>query len=121
MTEYLDFWLHYADFSGKTNRRGFWLAMVFNALLPFLILIAVSIILVLAFHTDVEKAVQIVDLLRGLYGLAILIPLLSITVRRLRDAGYSAKSFFWLLVPVFGGIAFIARLCTASAQQTDPE
>jgi uncharacterized membrane protein YhaH (DUF805 family) len=48
------------------------------------------------------------------FGIGSLLPSLAITVRRLHDAGYNAKTFWWLIVPVFGLIAFLARLFAKS-------
>ena len=28
MSEFMDFWRHYADFKGKTSIRGFWVAFL---------------------------------------------------------------------------------------------
>ena len=48
--------------------------------------------------------------LAGLWSLAVLLPSLAVTVRRLRDAGYQWGHIFWLLLPVAGVIVLIV-LC----------
>lgn len=39
------------------------------------------------------------------------------TRRRLRDGGYTAKAYLWLLLPGIGTIVFIARLCAKSVPE----
>ena len=114
MTAYLDFWRHYADFKGKTTRQGFWLAIVLWDIIAFVLLMTLSITAMFALKLGPEQAESLARGISSLYGWASIVPLLAITVRRLRDAGYSAKSFLWLLVPVIGQIAFFARLCSKS-------
>ena len=48
--------------------------------------------------------------LAGLWSLAVLLPSLAVTVRRLRDAGYQWGHIFWVLLPVAGMIVLIV-LC----------
>jgi uncharacterized membrane protein YhaH (DUF805 family) len=47
---------------------------------------------------------------------ALLLPSLAVTVRRLRDSGYGWGHLFWLLVPIAGIFVLIAFL----AQPTKP-
>ena len=112
MREYLEFWRHYADFKGKTTRRGFWAAIVTWGAVAFVLLMILSIIAMFALNLTPEEAVSVGRTVLVIYGGTSIVPLLAITLRRLRDAGYSAKSVLWLLVPVIGQIAFFARLCS---------
>ena len=112
--EYLDFWRRYTDFKGKTTRRGFWAAIVTWAVTDFVLLMTLSIVAMFALKLTSEEAVRFGRTASFVYGAASILPLLAITVRRLRDAGYGPKSFLWLLLPVIGQIAFFARLCTNS-------
>ena len=114
MPEFLDFWKHYADFKGRTTIRGFWIALLFWYLLAAIVLVCLLIFSIAALHYEPERAIEFSRfcLLCG-YGHTV-IPLLSLTVRRLRDAGYSAKNLFWLLIPGIGAIVFLVRLCSES-------
>lgn len=114
MMEYLDFWRHYADFKGKTTRRGFWTAIVLWGMIAFVLLMTLSITAMFALKLGPEQAQSLARGISCVYGWASIVPLLAITVRRLRDAGYSPRSFLWLLIPVIGQIAFFARLCSRS-------
>jgi uncharacterized membrane protein YhaH (DUF805 family) len=48
------------------------------------------------------------------WSIAVLLPSLAVTVRRLRDAGRSWTQLFWLLLPIAGLIILIVRLCEPS-------
>lgn len=114
MSEYLAFWRHYADFKGKTTRRSFWLAFLIWYVIAAVLVIAAGVIGLFALHMSPEKATDFSKIILWAYSAVSFVPLLAACVRRHTDAGYSAKSFCWLLVPCIGGIAFIARLCAKS-------
>ena len=95
MKEYLDMWKNYANFSGRTSVRGYWMAFLFN----FIASLIASFIPVVSF----------------IYPLAVLIPGLAIAVRRLRDTGKRWTWLFISLVPLAGAIILIIMLCKPSA------
>ena len=102
MKEYLNMWKNYANFSGRTSVRGYWMAFLFNMIASFALSLIASILPVLA-------------ILGSLYTLAALIPGIAITIRRLRDAGKNWAWIFIGLVPLVGVIILIVLLCKASA------
>lgn len=118
MLAYIDFWRHYADFSGKTSRRNFWMALFIHIMLSFCLDVLACIVLILL-GFNVEEAARWVKILVGLYGLVWIVPFAAMMARRLRDAGYSCKSFFWLLIPGIGGIAVLVRLAGRSRPASD--
>ena len=65
---YVDFWKNFVNFSGKTGLKDYWLT--------FLVNIVISAILG-----------KINPNIAYIFSLAILIPFLAISARRLRDAG----------------------------------
>lgn len=84
---------HYFDFEGVTGRRAFWMFVLFNFGISFVLQIVLGII-----HLSP---------IAGLYTLAVLLPSLGIAVRRMHDIG---KSGWWVLVslvPVLGWIYVI--------------
>lgn len=101
MQEYLDMWRNFANFSGRTSVRGYWMAFLFNFLAGVVLSILIGIIPEAAF-------------LSSLYSLAAIIPGLALTVRRLRDAGKSWAWLFITLVPLVGSIVLIVMLCKPS-------
>jgi uncharacterized membrane protein YhaH (DUF805 family) len=100
MNWYLSALKQYAVFKGRARRKEYWFFVLFN-------LIASLVLTVVDFMTgslDVELGM---GLLSGLYSLAILIPSLAVTVRRLHDTDHTG---WWLLiglVPLIGAIVLL--------------
>ncbi|MBQ8620792.1 MAG: DUF805 domain-containing protein [Oscillospiraceae bacterium] len=101
MQEYIAMWQNYLNFGGKTNVRGFWMAMLFHFIASAVIGFVGGLIGI--------------DWLASLYSLAVLLPCLGIQVRRLRDAGKHWAWIFINLVPLVGWIIYIVMLCKPSA------
>ena len=101
MTEYVNMWKNYVNFSDRTTRKGYWMAFLINLI----------ILIVLAF---LAQLVEPLIFLYGLYALAIFLPALAMMVRRFRDAGKSWTNIFWAFLPVIGTIIHIVLLCKPS-------
>ena len=108
MNAYLNMWKHILDFSGKTTRRHFSSALVQYVVYGFLVAIVEAIVFARLFGA--ENYQPIVYSPYGIYCMLGCIALTSMSVRRLRDAGYGPKTFFLLLIPGLGLIAFAVRL-----------
>ena len=117
MGSYIDAWKRYRDFSGKSSRYQFWMAEFVHTLMQFVLVICLAFGIAIWSDLTPDGSYTAFQIIFSLYRLLFLVPGLALTVRRLRDAGYTAKSFFWLFIPVIGGIAFFARLCTKSADE----
>ena len=63
-----------------------------------------------------DQVITVVELAVAVMSLLCVISLAALSRRRLRDVGYGAKSYLWLLLPVVGWIIFLARLCSKSAE-----
>jgi uncharacterized membrane protein YhaH (DUF805 family) len=90
----------YADFSGRARRKEYWLFTLIN----ILILIGLAIIDVTA---GLEVGDEEMGVLSGIYALAVLIPGIAVSVRRLHDTD---RSGWWLLigiVPLIGDIVLL--------------
>jgi uncharacterized membrane protein YhaH (DUF805 family) len=75
----------YAVFKGRTSRREYWMFYLFNAI--FMIL---AVILDTLLGTFIKNAFAITGgLFSAIYLFAILLPYISIGVRRLHDVGRS--------------------------------
>ncbi|MFE5562589.1 DUF805 domain-containing protein [Streptomyces sp. NPDC056544] len=104
MNHYTDVLKKYAVFSGRARRQEYWMFFLFN--------LAAAIILLV-----VDGVLGTYPLLYSLYVLAILLPALGLTIRRLHDTGKSGWWIFINLVPVVGFIWFIVLLATAGQTQ----
>ena len=96
---YVDMWKNFANFGSRTTVGGFWWAYLANFIVSFVL----SLI-------GVEVLVTV-------YSLACLIPGLSISIRRLNDAGKHWAWIFINLLPLVGSIIFIIMLCKPSTTQ----
>ncbi|BDZ46695.1 DUF805 domain-containing protein [Naasia aerilata] len=97
----------YAEFTGRAGRSEFWWWILFTALVS-----AALNTIPFVGTAPVEIGTYSVggSGLTGLWNLAVLLPTLAVTVRRLRDAGFGWGHVFWVLVPI-GGLVVLAVLC----------
>lgn len=86
---------HYVDFSGRATRTQFWLFVLFNMIVFFVLGI------ILGFFGDVGQIIGVIC------QLAVLLPSLAIAARRLRDCGFSP---WWLLIGLVPFIGWIVLL-----------
>ncbi len=100
MDWYLGVLKQYAVFKGRARRKEYWFFILFN-------LIASLLLTLVDFMTGSLDAELGMGLLSGLYSLAVLIPSLAVTVRRLHDTG---RTGWWLLIgliPLIGAIVLL--------------
>ena len=93
----------YMQFDGRAHREEFWSFFLFNLLIS----IGFGI---------VGRIIGMGSLLQGLYGLAVLLPGLSVGARRLHDTNKSGWIQLVLLIPLIGLIILIVLW----AQDSDP-
>ena len=77
MNEYIDVWKKALDFSGRARRKEYWMFFLIN----FVITLVVGFI----------------PVVNMIYSLCVIIPSLSVTIRRLHDTN---RSGWWLLAPL---------------------
>jgi uncharacterized membrane protein YhaH (DUF805 family) len=90
----------YATFEGRARRKEYWFFALFN----FLAIVALTVV-DMAVGTFNEKAE--IGLFSGIYLLAVLVPSIAVTVRRLHDTD---RSGWWILlnfIPVIGSIVIM--------------
>lgn len=104
---YKKLWKGYVDFSGVTSRRDYWLAVLANFIISFILALVSSI----AGQAGSGSGPNILSALTSIYSLAVFLPALAIMVRRLRDAEQSWANIFWIFLPVAGAIILIVKLC----------
>ena len=100
MNWYLQALKNYANFSGRARRKEYWYFALFNLIISFVLGFIDGMIG--SFSPEAGMG-----LLGGIYTLAILIPGLSVSVRRLHDTD---RSGWWLLiglVPLIGAIVLL--------------
>jgi len=91
-------WQRATDFSGRSRRKEYWFFNLFNGIVAvFLILFAVP-------FSAHEKPSMLPLGCLFVYSLVIVVPGLSVTIRRLHDIGKSGWWYFIAFVPLVGGL-----------------
>ncbi|WP_317933156.1 DUF805 domain-containing protein [Halioxenophilus sp. WMMB6] len=103
MNWYLQALKKYAVFSGRARRKEYWLFALFN----ILITMALYILVIVGAVNNIAALAGIAGILIAIYMLAIILPALGVTVRRLHDTNRSGWWFFIQFVPIVGGIILL--------------
>ncbi|WP_117161705.1 DUF805 domain-containing protein [Paraliobacillus sp. X-1268] len=81
----------YAEFSGRSRRKEYWIFTLINTIIGIIL-------------TSLQSISELFVVLTVLYSLFVLIPGIAVTVRRFHDIG---RSGFWILIsfiPLVGSI-----------------
>ena len=107
MNWYLKVLKQYADFSGRARRKEYWMFALFNI-----------IFIIIAMILDNVLGLTVGELPYGvfyfLYILAIFIPALAVSVRRLHDIGKSGWMYLIIIIPIIGSIWLLVLAVTDS-------
>ena len=90
---------NYVNFSGRASRREFWFFTLFNFLISLILYIIGSLI-------GAET------IIRNLYGLAVFLPGLAVSIRRLHDINKSGWWYLIIFLPIIGGIWLLIYFCS---------
>ena len=124
MNWYLKVLKNYTDFKGRSKRTEFWMFVLFNAI--FLIVAAIidnllgtTIDTIFGYPVKLNGGLFDVQISPSgyfylLYSLAVLIPCIAVTVRRLHDVGKSGWILLIALIPIIGAIYLFILLVTDS-------
>jgi uncharacterized membrane protein YhaH (DUF805 family) len=105
MNWYLKVLRQYSDFKGRSRRTEFWMFVIINILIA-----AVAAFIDRLFGITFSGGgyacapYNMFGPIHGLYMLAMFIPTLAVTVRRLHDTSRSGWMILVALIPVIGGI-----------------
>ena len=118
------FWRKYADFSGRASRSEYWFAYLWLMILVFGAYLALAVLggIVGAIASGTSEAPgAVIGATTGLFGLvflagyiAVLVPFVAVSVRRLHDAGYPGTYFLLGFIPLVGGILLLVFHVTES-------
>jgi uncharacterized membrane protein YhaH (DUF805 family) len=98
----------YAEFTGRAGLAEFWWWVLFTVLVS----IALNTTLLwtgflFTGNNPWSGSPLPGPSIAGLWGVAVLVPTLAVTVRRLRDAGFGWGHIFWVLLPVAGTVVLV--------------
>ena len=112
---YKNFFKNYAEFTGRSTRPDYWWVWLGNLILsiPFWIIYFYIVYLSTVMDSVSDSASEAIFMVFGLvaiiyavFYLAILVPTLALSVRRLRDAGFHWAFIFLRFAPM-GGLALL--------------
>lgn len=98
---------NYANFSGRARRSEYWYFTLFN--------IIVSMVLSALMRLTAGSAMfNLFRIIEVVYSLAVIIPGLAVSWRRLHDTGRSGAWYLLILVPIVGAIVLLVWFCKDS-------
>lgn len=100
-------WQRYAEFSGRSRRKEYWMFALINSIIAVVLCLGIVVSFTAARGSAIGIALVVAYCL---YALAVIIPSLAVTVRRLHDTG---RSGWWILIGLipFGGIVLLVFYC----------
>jgi uncharacterized membrane protein YhaH (DUF805 family) len=99
------FFSKYATFSGRARRSEFWFAVLFTTLVST----AISIVWPSTTVVLDGMSFQQSSLPSNLWQLAILVPSIALSVRRLHDVGLKGTYYLFVLLPIVGWIVLFIQ------------
>ena len=102
---------NYANFHGRARRSEYWLFTLFNGLICFGMTILIVVLAGTALADDkAPGGAGALGVLYWIYGLAVILPSLAVSCRRLHDTGRSGAYLLFAFIPVVGGIFLLIWL-----------
>ncbi len=99
---YLKVLRNYVNFSGRARRKEYWMFVLFNFIIAF------GLGFISGFLGAIlGEAGSVFSLLPALYNLAVFLPSLAVSVRRLHDTDRTGWWILINLIPLVGWIIFI--------------
>ncbi|MBC1482235.1 DUF805 domain-containing protein [Listeria sp. FSL L7-1485] len=119
---YKSFWKNYVNFSGRAPASAYWYVVIWNIIVVGALYVVAIIFGLSAMMEGYMAGMGMVGgggalfilIVLWLYSLAIVIPTISLIVRRLHDSGKSGFLAFLGLIPFFGGIIILIFMCFGS-------
>lgn len=108
MQYYINVIKNYATFNGRARRKEYWMFVLFNMIFS----IIASLIDRVA-GLNIMIAGVPMGIISSIYSLFILLPSLSVIVRRLHDTNRAGGWIFIGLIPLIGWIVLLVFYCTA--------
>lgn len=112
---YKKYWMGYFDFTGRSSRSDYWLAVLANTIVTIISFSIVIVVIVFDSPDSPDSPYHVIlsllYLLVMTYFPASFIPSISLQVRRLRDAGFHWALIFLRFASVIGDIVLLVLSC----------
>ena len=115
-----NFFKGYVDFSGRSTRADYWWIWLANILLLIPLYSAYFNAIFSEGSEGAFLALGSLSIIYMIFGLALFLPGLALTVRRLRDAGFHWALIFVAFVPFVGSIALLVLLAMPTKEEATP-
>ncbi len=115
---YAKYWKNFADFSGRTRRKDYWLALIATAIISGVL----GVVLSLTGNASVDPTTGLTtynalgSAITSIWSLVNLVPGLAICVRRMHDVDKRGWFLLWELVPIVGAIVVFIKNVTAGTK-----
>ena len=113
---YKNFFKGYVDFTGRSKRSEYWWIWLTNMILLVPFYSAYFKALANPRNETALMALGGIAIIYMIFGLALILPMLALTVRRLRDAGFHWALIFIIFIPMVGPLALLVLLAMPSKQ-----
>lgn len=94
MNWYIQVLNKYAEFNGRARRSEYWYFVLFNILISALIFL-------------ISLLIGLWGILSLLYSIAVFIPGIAVSVRRLHDTGRSGWNLLLAFIPIIGAVILL--------------
>ncbi len=109
MKWYLTALKKYACFSGRARRKEYWMFAAFNMFFSMVIIVLFCVVAIIVQSREVD-IISLAPFGILAYSLAVVIPSLGVTIRRLHDTGRSGWMILVALIPFIGSIWLLVLL-----------
>lgn len=113
---YKNFFKGYVDFTGRSTRSEYWWIWLGNMILLVPFYSAYFKALANPRNEAALVALGGIAIIYMIFGLALILPMLALTVRRLRDAGFHWALIFIIFIPMVGPLALLVLLAMPTKQ-----
>lgn len=113
---YKNFFKGYVDFAGRSIRSEYWWIWLTNMILLVPFYSAYFKVLANPRNETALMALGGIAIIYMIFGIALFLPGLALTVRRLRDAGFHWALIFVIFIPMVGPLALLALLAMPTKQ-----
>ncbi|MGE5397279.1 MAG: DUF805 domain-containing protein [Chitinophagales bacterium] len=105
MNWYLTVMQKYVVFDGRARRKEYWMFILFNIIFGACAMILDSLL-------GTSKVGGMYGIIYSLYTLAVFLPSLAVSIRRLHDVGKSGWFILIAFIPIIGAIWLLILMCT---------
>ena len=113
---YKNFFKGYVDFTGRSTRSEYWWIWLTNMILLVPFYSAYFKALANPRNEAALMALGGIAIIYMIFGLALMLPMLALTVRRLRDAGFHWALIFIIFIPMVGPLVLLVLLAMPTKQ-----